>query len=187
MLWPERNGWRGDLPWVAGLASALKCDPSDFRLAFVRPEHLGTKVVWKDVSKGLQAVALPDSTEAEGVRFPLVPNQTAYFIDTADLEEAYVLSAILNSTMFNALALTVAERAKDAHFRYFGMMVGGVPSPRILRGTAAWHSLARLARRAHTGADVEDELDRIVSGLYGISAAEASRVERFVKCRLRLS
>jgi hypothetical protein len=186
MLWPPRNGWPRN-GWSELIAATRGCRVEDLRLAFVRPEHLGPKVVWKDVSRGLQAVVLPETTELEGVPVPLIPNQTAYFIDTADLEEAHVLAAVLNSTPVGALALTVAERAKDAHYRYFAATISRLPLPRIRRGEAAWDELARLSRRAHAGGEVQPAVDRAVAALYGISASEIETLREFAAGRLQLA
>src|ERR1700759_2059417 len=103
--------------------------PSAVRLEYVRPEHVGIKVAWKDVSRGLCAVVLPDTVDVEGHAVTLVPNQTLYALDAATLDEAYALAAILNSTIVNALALRVAERAKDRHYRYFARTIARLPLP----------------------------------------------------------
>src|SRR5213078_2887742 len=123
----------------------------DFRLAFVRPEHVGIKVAWKDVSRGMAAVVLPDVIERS---IPLIPNQTLYFVDAVSLDEAYAICAVLNSTVADALLLAVSERAKDAHFRYFGRTVGRMPLPPLRDA-----ELSRLARRAHLNGGIGDELD----------------------------
>jgi len=59
--------------------------------------------------------------------FPLVPNQTLYSLDCSRGEEAFALSAILNSTIVDALCLDVAERAKDDHFRFLAATVAAAP------------------------------------------------------------
>jgi methylase of polypeptide subunit release factors len=187
MLWPPRNGWSGRDPWVRELSAVLDVDLSSLRLAYVRPEHFGTKVLWKDVSRGLQAVVADDSVDINGIRFPVVPNQTTYFLDVADLEEGYVVAALLNSSLVNALAVSVAERAKDAHFRYFGVTVGGIPLPGIDRGGEEWRVLTKMSRRAHAGLEVQEELDRVVSTLYGLSGGEAGILYGFLRRKLQRS
>jgi adenine-specific DNA-methyltransferase len=187
MLWPPRHGWNGQDPWVRELSSALDVDVSSLRLAYVRPEHLGTKVIWKDVSRGLQAVVADDSVDINGIGFPVVPNQTTYFLDVADLEEGYVIAAVLNSSTVNALGVSIAERAKDAHFRYFAVTVGGIPLPEISRGGKEWRELAKLSRRGHAGFDVQEEVDRTVAALYGLSISEAAILDRFLRRKLERS
>ena len=146
----------------------------------MKPEHVGIKVAWKDVSRGMIAAVLSDSVDVNGRAVPLVPNQTLYSIDAASLDEAYALSAVLNSTVANALLLAVAERAKDAHFRMFGRTVAQLPLPPLDDASA----LTRLARRAHAGSDVDAEVDRAAAKLYSVSERELAKLRRFVDHRL---
>jgi hypothetical protein len=184
MVWPPRNGWKKPPRWLQKLASARGVDPSDFALAYVKPEHVGIKVAWKDVSRGMTAAVLPDSVDVTvdgtGRAVPLVPNQTLYSVDATSLDEAYALSAIFNSTIANALLLAVAERAKDAHFRMFGRTVAQLPLPPL--ESAA--TLTRLARRAHAGRDMDDEVDQTVAKLYGVTQKELATLRRFIDHRL---
>jgi hypothetical protein len=177
MLWPPRAGWKKPPKWLARLAEARGTAIDDMRLAFVRPEHVGIKVAWKDVSRGMAAVVLPDSIERS---IPLIPNQTLYFIDAVSFDEAYAICAVLNSTIADALLLAVAERAKDAHFRYFGRTVARMPLPRLDH----FDALVRLSRRAHQRRDVREELDRVVAALYGVSEHETQTLCAFIDHRL---
>ena len=171
MLWPPAAGWKEAPEWLRHL-----------RLAFVRPEHVGVKVAWKDVSRGMAAAVLPDIVNVDGHSVPLVPNQTLYSIDAASLDEAYVIAAILNSTIADAFFLATAERAKDDHYRYFGRTVARLPMPRITPESAMWDKLVRVSRAAHRSGRATDELDVIVAELYGIEALEPLR--SFVERRL---
>jgi hypothetical protein len=177
MLWPPREGWKKPPRWLRRFAENRQVAIDELRLAFVRPEHVGIKVAWKDVSRGMAAVVLPDVVERS---IPLIPNQTLYFIDAVSLDEAYAICAVLNSTIAGALLLAAAERAKDAHFRYFGRTVARMPLPPLV-----WRDpLVRLARRAHQRQDVREELDRVVAALYGVSEGELRMLSRFVDHRL---
>jgi hypothetical protein len=180
MVWPPRHGWKKPPRWLEKLAAARGVDVSAFQLAYVKPEHVGIKVAWKDVSRGMTAAVLSDSVDVDSRAVPLVPNQTLYSIDAASLDEAYALSAVLNSTIANALLLAVAERAKDAHFRMFGRTVAQLPLPPLDDAAA----LTRLARRAHAGRDVVAEVDQAVAKLYGVSERELGKLRRFVDHRL---
>lgn len=171
MLWPPAAGWKDAPEWMRHL-----------RLAFVRPEHVGVKVAWKDVSRGMAAAVLPDMVHVDGHAVPLVPNQTLYSIDTVSLDEAYVIAAILNSTIADAFFLATAERAKDDHYRYFGRTVGRLPIPRIAPDVAAWDKLVRVSRAAHRSGRTPEELDVIIAELYGVEALEPLR--SFVERRL---
>lgn len=156
-------------------------EPRDFRLSFVRPEHVGIKVAWKDLSRGVAAAVLPDVVHIGEQPFPLIPNQTLYAIDAVSLDEAYVLAAILNSTIAGALLISVAERAKDAHYRYFGRTVAALPFP---DPRPEWERLVRLSRRAHRGAAVEGEIDAVVARLYDVTAEELAVLRSFLDRRV---
>jgi hypothetical protein len=181
MLWPPPGGWRKPPKWLEKLAAARGLKPGDFRLSFVRAEHVGIKVAWKDLSKGLAAAVLPDVVHVNEVAFPLVPNQTLYGIDAVSLDEAYAISAILNSTVAGALLVAVAERAKDAHFRYFGRTVAALPWPDT---RPEREQLVRVARRAHRGADVMRDLDALAARSYRVSESELAVLQQFLAKRL---
>ena len=184
MLWPPPGGWKITPPWLEQLAAERKLQPSAFVLSYVRPEHIGIKVAWKDLSRGIKAASLPDRWP-DGCEVRLVPNQTVYSIDAATDEEACVLSALLNSTIANALALAGAERAKDWHFRYFGRTMARLPWPQIFANDDAWTGLARAARQARSNdRDVLTQVDRIVGGLYGATEKEQAALRHFVDRRL---
>ena len=179
MLWPPAEGWKTPPRWLEQLAQARGLDPRAFRLAYVRPEHAGIKVVWKDLARGMSAAVLPDAVHVDGRAIPLIPNQTLYSIDTPSLTEAYAIAALLNSTIADALLLCIAERAKDAHFRYFGRTVARIPLPRVEDDSDAKSRLVRAARRAH------HEVDDVVASLYGVTSAELDVLRRFVDRRLQ--
>ncbi|HYC61293.1 MAG TPA: N-6 DNA methylase [Thermoanaerobaculia bacterium] len=181
MLWPPPHGWRKPPKWVETLAAMRGLEPSDFRLSFVRAEHVGIKVAWKDLSRGVAAAVLPDVVHVNEMAFPLVPNQTLYAIDAVSLDEAYAIAAILNSTIAGALLIGVAERAKDAHYRYFGRTMAALPWP---DARDEWERLVRLSRRAHRGEDVSEAIDTLVACAYGVSAEELALLREFLERRL---
>ncbi|MDP9193703.1 MAG: N-6 DNA methylase [Acidobacteriota bacterium] len=185
MLWPPRGGWRKPPAWLVTLAEKRGLDPSDFRLSFVRAEHVGIKVAWKDLSRGVAAAVLPDVVHVNEMPFPLVPNQTLYAIDAVSLDEAYMIAAVLNSTIAGALLVGVAERAKDSHYRYFGRTMAALPWPDL---RAEWDRLVRLSRRAHRPdaqrEPIECEVNEIVARLYGVSAVELASLQTFLERRI---
>jgi hypothetical protein len=181
MLWPPRGGWRKPPKWLQKLADERGLRPMDFRLSFVRPEHVGIKVAWKDLSRGVAAAVLPDVVHVREQPVPLIPNQTLYAVDAASLDEAYEIAAILNSTIAGALLVSVAERAKDSHFRYFGRTVAALPWPDT---SSESERLVRLSRRAHRGADVMNELDLTVARLYGVTSDELAILRAYLDRRL---
>lgn len=184
MLWPPAGGWEKPPQWLERFAKSRGVAAESLRLSFVRPEHIGIKVAWKDVSRGMCAAVLPESVLCDGHEFPLVPNQTLYSIDAVSTDEAHVICAIFNSTIAGALLLATAERAKDAHFRFFGRTVGRMPMPRVAPDVAKWPALLRLARRAGRGADVGAEVDGVAAELYGVSEHELRVLRAFVDRRL---
>ncbi|HEX7831552.1 MAG TPA: N-6 DNA methylase [Thermoanaerobaculia bacterium] len=181
MLWPPPNGWSKPPRWLTKLAKLRAMKPDEFRLSFVRPEHVGIKVAWKDLSRGVAAAVLPDVVHIQEQPVPLVPNQTLYAIDAVSVSEAYVIAAILNSTIAGALLVAVAERAKDAHYRYFGRTVAALPFPET---TAEYDTLERLSRRAHRGVDVSDDIDAVVARLYRVSQSDLRVLQEFLERRL---
>jgi hypothetical protein len=181
MLWPPANGWPVVPRWLEHLAQARNLDPRDFRLAFVRPEHVGIKVAWKDLSRGMAATVLPDVVHIGEHAFPLIPNQTLYAIDAVSIDEAYVFAAMLNSTIAGALLVSVAERAKDAHYRYFGRTVAAMPWPDL---EPEWDRLVRLSRRAHRGVDLSSDIDAAVARLYRVTGEELTVLAAFLGRRL---
>jgi hypothetical protein len=185
MLWPPRRGWREAPAWLRRIAEARGFAFDALRLAYIQPEHLGLKVVWKDVSRGMQAVVVPPATSVGGNDFPLVPNQTTYMIEAATLDEAHWLAAMFNSTIVDALLLTSAERAKDDHFRYFASKVAALPLPRFRSSDSLSRDLVRMARRAEgRGAD-QEAVDDIVRRLFRLSAKEAGALREYAAARLR--
>jgi hypothetical protein len=183
MLWPPIRGWREAPVWAKALARARGIDVGKLRLSFVRPEHVGVKVVWKDVARGLCAVALPDVVHIDGQAIPLVPNQTLYSIDAVSIDEAYAIAGLLGSVVADALMLETAERAKDGHYRYFGRTVGHLAFPRLDQGPER-ERLVRLTRRAHHGDRVRDEIDAVAGAIYGLEDRDIRVLQDFVQRRL---
>ena len=183
MLWPPARGFDVPPPWLQQLAMRRGVEPHVFRLSYVRPEHVGIKVAWKDVSRGMAAVVLPDVVNVAGHAFPLVPNQTLYSIDAVSLDEAYAIAALLNSTVADALLLAHAERAKDEHYRYFGRTVGNMPLPLMGQTHPAWDELVRGSRSAHRTRD-SDSLDHLTASLFEVTPDELEVLRAHVARRL---
>jgi len=184
MLWPPRDGWRELWPWLQQLAVRRGVEPQALRLSYVRPEHVGIKVAWKDVSKGFAAAVLPDAVNVSGHSFALIPNQTLYSIDAVSLDEAYAISGVLNSVVVDALILSVAERAKDDHYRYFGRTVASIPLPPLIEGSPQWERLVRSARAAHQKGSAPPGHDQLIAALYGLSPGDLETLRAYVERRL---
>lgn len=184
MLWPPAAGWREPPLWLQQLAEFRGVAPASLRLSWVRPEHVGVKVAWKDVSRGMAAVVLPDTVTVEGHSFLVVPNQTLYCLDAVSLDEAHALAAALNSSVVDALLLAIAERAKDDHYRYFGRTVGRIPLP-SLGDEHVRSTLVRCSRAAHRTRSTPSELDAAVAHLYELTRSELEVLRDWVAKRLR--
>jgi hypothetical protein len=136
---------------------------------------LGHKVVWSDVARSLRAAAVPARMRAvTGIDCPVVPLNTVYFVATASHRESLLLAAYFNSTPVRTFARAIAERAKDAHFRFFAWTIAVVPLPATWRCGRYAEPLLELSRRAHeNGAVTSDEqaaLDEIVCAAYELSS-----------------
>ncbi|HVR43313.1 MAG TPA: DNA methyltransferase [Thermoanaerobaculia bacterium] len=175
MLWP-----RPGEPWFERWRASGGPKPAS--LAYSRPAHFGSKVVWKDISRGMSAAAVPPETEFEGRRVALVPNQTVYCAEVPNMEQAHLAAALLNSTLAGAWLASVADRAKDSHFRYFGRTVAGLPVPQLDR--EAERRLAGLAGRAAAGARVEREIDLELARAFEISDREMRLLGEYLERRL---
>ncbi|HEX7118331.1 MAG TPA: DNA methyltransferase [Longimicrobiales bacterium] len=145
---------------------------------------LGPKVAWHDLALTLEAAALPARVRGTAGRdVPLVPLNTVYFIPTRTHGHALLLAAFLNSLPVRTFARAVAERAKDARFRFLAWTVALVPLP---RGWDAGPTAARLraiSTRAHErGAiddDEENELDALVASCYGLTHDDVHALRSF--------
>lgn len=177
MLWSPAGRWRG-AEWLRRLAECHGVTPDEMELAFVRPEHFGIKVAWKDVSRGFRCVAVPATTNVGVFEFPLIPNQTVYFVDCTSLTEALLISSVLSSTIVNAHALARFQRAKDGHYRYFGCAVATLPFP-SLDDERTELLLQAVRRRSHNA------IEKIVASLYATSDAELDALATFVSRRMR--
>jgi hypothetical protein len=166
----SRNGWRPTMP-----------RGSVFR---VTPEMLTPKVAWQDLSDNLNAVALPARARmGDAVERLLVPLNTVYFIPAPSEHLALVLVGILNSLPVRTFARAIAERAKDARFRFFAWVVSVLPLPVRWRTTEIAQSILELSRAAHANGAItpeqQTELDAAVAALYGLTGTHMEAIARF--------
>ena len=145
---------------------------------------LAPKVAWHDLALTLNAVALPARIRGTtGHDVPLIPLNTVYFVPTASDGQAHLLAAYLNSLPVRVFARAVAERAKDARFRFLAWTVALVPLPDDLATGPAAERLRRISTRAHADGAIserdEDELNRIVAERYGLDAEAMDALASF--------
>jgi hypothetical protein len=148
----------------------------------VRADTLGPKVAWHDLADTLKAVALPATVSGADARpRPLVPLNTVYFLPCRSRDDALLLAALLNSLPVRTFARAIAERAKDARFRFFAWTVGLIPLPEKWRAAAA--EFLGISRTAHERRAIrpeeQEELDGRVAALYGLSRRHLHALQDF--------
>ena len=164
-----RSGWRPGRP----LGSVFR----------IGRWTLTPKVAWHDLSDTLRAVALPRTTRFDGRERLLVPLNTVYFLPMAAEADAVLLAGLLNSLPVRTLARAIAERAKDARFRFFAWTVSCIPLPAQWRTAAAASEIRDVSVRAHSAggisADDQQVLDRAAAALYGLRPTDVEALRRF--------
>src|SRR5690606_30370922 len=151
-----------------------------FRLT---PETLRPKVAWHDLAETVKAVALPARVRSLGRDVPLVPLNTVYFIAAPDDDAALLLAALLNSLPVRTFARAVAERAKDARFRFQAWTMSLVPLPPGWAASRGARTLLRVSRDAHRAGAItparQRDLDLAVAGLYGLDSRDVEALAGF--------
>lgn len=145
---------------------------------------LGNKVAWHDLAETLHAVALPAALRSSlGETQPIIPLNTVYYVPTAGGDDAFLLAAYLNAGPVRTFARAIAERAKDARFRFFAWTVAALPLPAHWQQGKGALRMIELSRRAHveggiTG-DAASELDALVSRAYGLGEDDVAALATF--------
>jgi hypothetical protein len=164
-----RPGWRPGRPLG-----------SIFRLS---PDTLLPKVAWHDLSDTLRGVALPARVESGGAMLELIPLNTVYFVPVQDERDALLLAAIMNSLPASIFVRAIAERAKDARFRFFAWTVACLPLPADWREHPASRDLVGISRAAHAREGLDPaarrQLDRAAAALYRLDATMLDPLHRF--------
>ena len=129
-------------------------------------------LAWHDLANNLNATVL-----SPGV----VPLNTVYFIPLAELH-AHVLCAYFNSLPVRTFARAIAERAKDAHFRFFAWTMALLPLPAHWKSFEAGR-LAAISKSAHEqGCITEDEqsvIDEIVARSFALERTHVNALAAF--------
>jgi hypothetical protein len=150
----------------------------------VTRDTLAPKVAWQDLADTLNAVALPGDVRSPlGHTGPLVPLNTVYFVPCVGVDRAQLIAAYLNSLPLRTFARAIAERAKDARFRFFAWVVAFLPLPHGWDSGAGAVELARLAaaahREEHLGADDQQRLDGLVARQFRLSGSQLDALHDF--------
>jgi hypothetical protein len=139
----------------------------------VAPHTTQPKVAWRDLAPTLEAVTLPARIRAHGRERELIPLNTVYYLNLASDPDSLILCAYLNSLPVRTFARAIAERAKDAHFRFFAWTISCLPLPQAWNQGLLASRLNEIAQRAHEqreiAPDEQCELDRVVAQSYGLS------------------
>ncbi|MBW3553861.1 MAG: hypothetical protein KY466_10130 [Gemmatimonadetes bacterium] len=155
----SRQGWRPGLPLGAV-----------FRLG---PAGMGHRVAWHDLSDTLRAVALPPTQPFDAVERELVALNTVYFLPVADRREALLMAGILNSLPARVFARVIAERAKDARFRFFAWTISCLPLPPEWRTARLAEDILAISDAAHARGGIDPvaagRLDQAVAALFRLS------------------
>ncbi|MGH7471979.1 MAG: Eco57I restriction-modification methylase domain-containing protein, partial [Longimicrobiales bacterium] len=158
----QRSGWKAGQPLGAV-----------FRVA---PHTLLPKLAWRDLAPTLEAVVLPARTLQWGRQRELIPLNTVYYISPPTERCAQLLCAYFNSLPVRTFARALAERAKDAHFRFFAWVIAQTPLPASWERGSRSDQLCALAERALEQACIDPEqqakLDELVAGAYALTAAQ---------------
>jgi hypothetical protein len=165
--------------------TALRQPPAKLGMLHRLSAHtLGHKVVWSDLAADLRAAAVPPRVRCvTGVEVPLVPLNTVYFMATSSMRESLLLSAYLNSLPLRVFARAIAERAKDAHFRFFAWTIAVLPLPHDWRSNRVAERLLLLASAAHDARCIEpaarNELDRLVATSFNLDNDDLTHLAAF--------
>ncbi len=103
------------------------------------------RVIWSDIARAPRAAILP-------AHAPDVPLNTCYVAYCRDEDDAFALTALLNSPLAAAWLDALAEPARGGYRRYMGWTMSLLPIPH--EWDRAREPLAALARRATIDASV---------------------------------
>ncbi len=153
------------------------------------------KVVWKRIAGAITGKAVSFACAVVGPDEsgkPVIPDDSTILVPFQSPDEAYYLSGILNSSIARAIVASYTyELRQETH------VLENVRVPRFDPRNPVHRRIAELSRRAHelaklvhSGKDgsarselerIEDELDRTVAQLYGITDEELAELRRLLR------
>jgi hypothetical protein len=164
---------------------------------FYRLDNIGAytftpyKVVWKPIAGTISGKA---TSFAAAVLLPandtlVIPDHSLMFVALRNLDEAYYLAAILNSTISRLVIASYSyEIGTYAHVTQY------IRIPKFSSANTVHQRISQLSKTAHTLAEkyfeqndtsayeelkkVESEIDKLVSELYGITDEELIEIRR---------
>jgi len=141
-----RRDYTGGPPWTV------------FRVGPAIARH---RVVWSDLARQLVAAALTTRNDLHQI-----PLNSCYVATMRSVVEAERLTACLNSTWLRAAARLGAVPAASGFARFNAHTIARLPLPASAFADSA---LSRLAQQGRAGAQVQEELDKVVAGHLGLS------------------
>lgn len=131
------------------------------------------RVIWSDIGRRPRAVVLPGDDCS-------VPLNTCYVARCSDIEDAFTLAAILNSTIAAAWLSLIAEPARGGYMRFMGWTVSLLPLPKDW--DRARRLLAPIGRQASNGAvPSDDELLANVLDAFGVERSQVDPLLRWAR------
>jgi hypothetical protein len=135
------------------------------------------KVVYRLISPQLEASVLPGTIRLGERKTLLLPDQSIRFIEVDDLDGAAYLAGIMNSSLLRCIAyLCVSPKGGVPYRQFMAWNVGFIPMIRFAPENRLCSAIAKLALRlADEPSEAEkyqDELDKKVAELYGVSSVE---------------
>jgi hypothetical protein len=159
----------------------------------ISTEKLGHKIAWQRISSALEPVSAPAIlSHGDGDPQVLVPLDTAYILPAQSVNEAGTLAAWFVSVAAQAYTSSFARRDRGAYHHYDAWVVGLLPVPEaivaLLRDGTAHPTTSRLqeiGRLLHQNPSrpdrpaLEDEIDRLVASLYGLTDADLAALRDY--------
>lgn len=133
-----------------------------FRVKAARPCW---RVVWRDISRRLEAAVLTDALDEA------IPLNTCYVVEAGSDRAAYALAAWLNSGPVRQLASSIAPVAAGGFRRHAAHVVSALPLPATILSTSTFEA---FGRSASAGVDCTDELDKAAQDALAPAHAGAS-------------
>jgi hypothetical protein len=165
----QRSGWKAGQP----LGTLFR----------VAPHTVQPKLAWRDLAPTLEAVVLPAQTRQWGRERELIPLNTVYYISPPNERCARLLCAYFNSLSVRTFVRAIAERAKDAHFRFFAWVIAQVPLPAAWQRDGRSDPLSALAshalERASIDAEQQSQLDELVADAYALTRAQRAALAQY--------
>lgn len=143
------------------------------------------KVLWNQMGNELAAaVARPVNDPNLGNNKVPIPEHVLAFISTSSEEEAHYICAILNSSITNLVLQSIAKGGKNFATPEF---INNIKIERYDPSNPIHKNLVELSKKAHSLAcqdrldelrKVEDEIDKTVAKLYGITDMELKEIQK---------